>query len=142
MSFSFLKLAMVSPGRQSAFRRTVIMHVLLLAGLAYALQKVPPDRLHVFGHTLLVAGIVEGAALIGWRLAQLPKSQALEFLLVSPLQPKRVFISEAMVGISRLALVTLSGLPVFALMVWTGRIEAPDALALLRHRPGIDGLGL
>lgn len=131
MALSFLKLAMVSPGRQSAFRRTVIMHVTLLAGLGYALQKVPPDRLHVLGHALLVAGIIEGASLIGWRLAQLPKSQALEFLLVSPLQPKRVFVSEALVGISRLALVTLSGLPVFALMVRSGRIEASDAAALM-----------
>jgi hypothetical protein len=34
------------------------------------------------GHILLVAGVVEGATLIGWRLTQLPRSQALDFLLV------------------------------------------------------------
>lgn len=131
MATAFLKLAMVSPGRQSAFRRTAIMHVALLAGLGYAIQMLSPSSLHLVGHVLLVSGIIEGASLIGWRLAQLPKSQALEFLLVSPLQPRRVFFSEAIVGISRLALVTLSGIPVFTILVWSGRIETADALVLL-----------
>ena len=131
MAIPFLKLAMVSPGRQSAFRRTVIMHIALLVGLVLAVQSLPPSSLYFMGHMLVVAGIVEGAALIGWRLAQLPKSQALEFLLVSPLQPKRLFASEAIVGMSRLALVTLSGLPVFTLLVWSGRLESSDAAALM-----------
>ena len=52
----------------------------------------------LLGHLLLVAGIVEGAVLVGWRLTQLPRSQALEFLLVSPLQPRRVFLGEARVA--------------------------------------------
>ena len=43
----------------------------------------------VLGNGLLVAGIVEGALLVGWRLTQLPKSQALEFLLVSLLAFQR-----------------------------------------------------
>ena len=52
----------------------------------------------------------------GWRLTQIPKSQALEFLLVSPLRPRRLFLAEALVGLTRLALVTLSGLPLFPFM--------------------------
>ena len=44
---------------------------------------------------------------VPWRLTQLPKSQALEFLLVSPLRPPWVFAAEAAVGVTRLALVTL-----------------------------------
>ncbi len=145
MGWSFLKLAMLSPGRQSAFRRAVILHVVLLAGLAFTIQRRPPDFLRVIGHVLLIAGIVEGAALIGWRLAQLPKSQALEFLLVSPLQPRRLFLSEALVGILRLALVTLSGVPVFGFLIWSGRIETPDAIALMITPfiwGSITGLGL
>jgi hypothetical protein len=131
MTFSFLKLAMVSPERQATFRRAAIMHLLLVAGLGYTANRLPPESLPLLGHVLLVAGIVEGATLIGWRLAQLPKSQALEFLLVSPLQPKRFLLDEALVGISRLALVTLTGLPALVLMIWSGRIEPADAVALL-----------
>src|SRR5207237_7504654 len=78
------------------------------------------------GQSLLVAGIVEGAVLIGWRLTQLPKSQALEFLLVSPLQPGRFFLAEAAVGLGRLALVTLSGLPILLGLTLLGRRDPVD----------------
>lgn len=131
MTFPFLKLAMVSPGRQFAFRRAAVMHLLFVAALGYAAHMLPQDSLHVLGHILLVAGIVEGAALIGWRLAQLPKSQALEFLLVSPVQAKRVLFSEALAGIARLGLVTLTGLPILLMVTWGGRIESVDVAALL-----------
>jgi hypothetical protein len=76
-------------------------------------------------------GIVEGAALLGWRLAQMPKSQALEFLLVSPVRPHWVLLAEASVGMTLLALVTLSGLPILALLVVDGRLEMLDPLVLL-----------
>src|SRR5262245_46262413 len=131
MAFPFFKLAMVSPGRQFAFRRDAVMHLLLVAAVGYTAHMLPRESLHALGHILLIAGIVEGAALIGWRLAQIPKSQALEFLLVRPLQPKRVLLSEALAGISRLALVTLTGLPVLVLMTWYGRIEPIDVAAIL-----------
>jgi hypothetical protein len=85
----------------------------------------------VFGHVLLTAGIVEGAVLAGWRLTQLPKSQALEFLLVSPLRPAGVFLSEAVVGLCLLILVTLSGLPILVLLSAAGLIEPIDLLPLL-----------
>jgi hypothetical protein len=97
------------------------------------------------GLTLLVAGIVEGAVLIGWRLTQLPKSQALEFLLVTPLRPRRVFLAEAVVGLLRLGLVMLAGLPVLALLAADGRLDALD-VAVLLVMPftwgAITGLGL
>src|SRR5205823_6180504 len=98
--------------RQIAFRRIVAVHLALLAG-AYALMRLlgRGGPAEVLGHTLLVAGIVEGAVLIGWRLTQLPKSQALEFLLVSPLRPRNLFLAEALVGLAKLTLVTLAGLP-------------------------------
>src|SRR6266849_944741 len=128
MVAAFFTLAAQSPGRQRTFRNLVVVHILLLVGTAWGLSRMEEVRkpmVHL-GHVMLVAGIVEGAALIGWRLAQLPKSQALEFLLVSPLQPKRVLFSEALAGISRLALVTLAGLPVLVLMTWSARIEPID----------------
>jgi hypothetical protein len=83
------------------------------------------------GHMLLVAGIIEGAALIGWRLTQLPKSQPLEFLLVSALSPYRVMLGETLVGISRLGLITLSGLPLLVLSVVNGDLESIDLVPLL-----------
>ena len=85
----------------------------------------------ILGNVLLVAGIVEGALLLGWRLTQLPKSQALEFILVSPLRPPLVFIAEACVGLVRLGLVTLSGLPLLLLLIAQGAIYPGDLPALI-----------
>src|SRR5438093_5916464 len=102
----FFFLAMVSPGRQRTFRRAVVAHLLVLTGGAWVvLQSGGPNSPALLGQVLLIAGIVEGAVLIGWRLAQMPKSKALEFLLVSPLRPQRLLLAEAAVGVGRLALV-------------------------------------
>lgn len=145
--YPFFALAMVSPGRQRTFRRAVITHFLVLAAAAVGVESsgTPARVLPLLGQLLLVAGIVEGAVLIGWRLTQLPKSQALEFLLVSPLRPRRVFLAEALVGLGRLALVTLSGLPVLVLL-WVRGLFDPADLVLLLVMPytwgAITGLGL
>jgi hypothetical protein len=128
----FFALAAVSPGRQVAFRTAVVLHLAVVAGAAW-LVAVPDPRAAApwLGHLLLVAGIVEGAALVGWRLTQLPKSQALEFLLVSPLRPHRVFVAEALVGLARLGLVTLAGLPVLALLAAVGCFDHLGLLLLV-----------
>lgn len=126
----FFKLAAVSPPRQRAFRFLVVAHVLLVTLTLSALAGDPKLAVYL-GHLLLVAGIVEGALLVGWRLAQLPKSQALEFLFASPLRPAHVFLAEALVGIARLALVTLSALPLLAFLVLQGHILPSDIVPLL-----------
>lgn len=132
MSVPFFTQAMISPGRQSAFRRAAIFHLMLLALSAWAAITLPARYLpHTLGDAVTVAGIIEGAALIGWRLVQLPKSQALEFLLVSPVQPVRVFANEAAVGLARLALIQLSGLPVVLLLAWLGPLELSDVPPLI-----------
>jgi hypothetical protein len=125
----FFAVAMAAPGRQVAFRRVAAFHVLLLAGLAAAAFHSASAPATV-AQILLALGLVEGAALIGWRLTQLPKSQALEFLLVSPVQPRRLFAAEALVGVCRFALVTLAGLPVLALLVFAGLADWPDLIPL------------
>jgi hypothetical protein len=127
----FFKLAAVSPGRQQAFRYLVVFHLILLTtGTGIALQ-IPQGGLALLGHGALIAGIIEGALLIGWRLTQLPKSQALEFLLVSPLRPRRLLVAELTVGLTRLALVNLSGLPLLALLVVEGILLPGDLPALI-----------
>src|SRR5262245_44345617 len=132
MSVPFFSQAMISPGRQSAFRRAAIFHLIWLTLAAWAVIALPARYLpHTLGDALMIAGIVEGAALIGWRLVQLPKSQALEFLLVSPVQPMRVFANEARVGLARLALIQLSGLPILLLLAWGGRLELSDVPPLV-----------
>src|SRR5205823_1643711 len=89
MLMQFFKLAAVSPGRQRSFRSLVITHLLILAcGAALLLKPTPREPgpaagaeatyLPILGHVLLILGILEGALLHGWRLTQLPKSQALE----------------------------------------------------------------
>ncbi|MBY0523176.1 MAG: hypothetical protein K2R98_07245 [Gemmataceae bacterium] len=141
----FFSLAMLSISRQKAFRSAVIVHLVLVGAVALAVYNRGPSSVPVMGQFLLVAGIVEGAVLIGWRLTQMPKSQALEFLLVSPLRPRRVFIAETLVGLARLALVTLAGLPILALLVLFSRLELLDLgpFLLMPFTWGaITGLGL
>lgn len=127
----FFHAAMVSPGRQLAFRRLAVTHVLLLVGLSWSVLASPtPSTRTTFGYLVLVLGIVEGAALVGWRLTQLPKSQALEFLLTSPVQPRRVFVAEGLVGVGRFALVWLGGLPILGLLFFVGAVDVGGLTAL------------
>jgi hypothetical protein len=132
MFLPFFTLAAQSPTRQKAFRQAVVSHLGVMLATFWATRAFAPHYLAVaFGHVLLIAGMVEGAVLIGWRLSQMPKSQALEFLLVSQLQPWRVFLAEAFVGLSRLAFVMVAGLPLLILLVRDGRLLALDVLPLL-----------
>src|SRR5690348_8808806 len=96
----FFAAAMLAPGRQRSFRRMVVAHVLMVGALSYAAATVP-GVVTTVGYLLVVLGLVEGAAIVGWRLTQLPKSQALEFLLTSPVQPRGVFLAESLVGVCR-----------------------------------------
>jgi hypothetical protein len=141
----FFVLAAVSPGRQRVLRYLTAAHLVLLAAAYRAAQVGGPDGAPLVGLLLLTAGIIEGALLVGWRLSQLPKSRALEFVLVSSFRPWQVFVAEAAVGLARLALVTLSGLPVLLLLVCEGRLNAHDVppLLLLPWTWGaVTGLGL
>lgn len=146
MLYPFFALAAQSPTRRRTFRRAVVVHLLLLGGGVWFLLRQGRDASPaLLGHLLLIAGIVEGAALVGWRLTQLPKSQALEFLLVSPLRPRRVLVAEALVGLWQLALVTLAGLPVLVLLVAVGVLDPLDPAPLLLMPltwGAVTGLGL
>jgi hypothetical protein len=126
--------AALSPSRQRTFRGLVVAHLLLLIGGTWIVDAVRPGGLPMLGHALLIAGMVEGALLIGWRLTQLPKSPALEFLFVSPVRPWWLFLGEASVGAARLALITLAGLPPLLLLVLEGTV-APNDLVLLLGLP-------
>lgn len=145
MFLLFFRMAAECPGRQRAFRGAVAAHLLVLAGcLGWACHH-PETGGSATGSVLLTAGIVEGAVFLGWRLTQMPKSQALEFLFVSPLAPWQLLILEAVVGLCRLALITLSGLPVLSLMVLAGfldRIDLGPMLILPLTWGAVTGLGL
>src|SRR5262245_18705463 len=142
----FFVLAAQSPSRQMTLRRAVVAHLIVLGAAALALiAQGARSSPMLLGQLALSVGIVEGALLVGWRLTQLPKSQALEFLLVSPLQPSRVFLAEAAVGLALLGLVTLSGLPVLAVLAAIGHLDPLDLvpLTVLPWTWGaITGLGL
>jgi len=127
----FFATAMRAPARHVSFRRAVALHVLILTSFGWAAAKsLTSATLSVVGQLALVLGILEGGALIGWRLTQIPKSQALEFLLVSPVQPRRVFFAEMLVGVSRFMLVSLAGLPILLAMLFGGVIVPLDLWVL------------
>jgi hypothetical protein len=128
---AFFAQAAVSPGRQRTFRWLVGCHLGMVLGCVWCVLHFSRVGALVAACVLLTAGIVEGAMLIGWRLTQLPKSQALEFLLVSPIRAGGVLLAEACVGLGRLALVTLSGLPILILLVNAGYLDLVDVAPLL-----------
>lgn len=143
MVSSFFILAARSPTRQRSFRSLVIVHLIIV--VASALFTLHARSAALLGNILLITAIVEGAVLLGWRLTQLPKSQALEFLLVSQARPASIFLGEALVGLARLALVTLSGLPLLLWLVVEGMI-LPIEVETLLYVPfvwgAVAGLGL
>jgi hypothetical protein len=122
----FFAVAARSARRRRTLRAAATAHLLLTALAAAPLLLAGPRQLATLGQTLLLSAIVEGALLLGWRLTQLPRSQALEFLLVSPVQPHRVYLAEALVGLTTFALVTLSGLPVLLFLVYFGKLWPLD----------------
>jgi hypothetical protein len=126
----FFTQAAVAPGRQRSLRVVASAHLFVLAA-CYRAAQATQGGAATAGMFLVAAATVEGALLLGWRLTQLPKSQALEFLLVSSLRPWQVFFAEACVGLVRLALVTLTGLPVLLLMALEGHLEWTDVPTLL-----------
>lgn len=128
----FFAAAMRSPGRQLSFRRMAAIHVAFVAALVFAtLQRPTTEFLSIVSQLLLVLGLVEGAAVIGWRLTQLPKSPALEFLLASPIQPRRLYCAELLVGVGRFFLVSLSGTPVLAWLGFSGVADWSDVAVML-----------
>lgn len=143
---AFFTLAAVAPNRQRSFRAIVVGHLVMLLILFLGMLWKPAATGPVlFGQIVLVAGIIEGALLIGWRLTQIPKSQALEFLLVSAARPPEVLVAEAMVGLTRLGFTTLAGVPILLLMVDNGLIyieDVPVLLAMPFIFGAVSGLGL
>src|SRR5262249_12523258 len=85
----------------------------------------------ILGNAVLILGIIEGATLVGWRLIQLPKSPALEFLLVSWLRAPRLFAAESLVGIVQLGLTTLSSLPIILALCARSLLNMTDIAPLL-----------
>ena len=127
----FFAAAMLSPTRQRSFRWIAMVHVVCCAALSLgAIQYNSNSTMLSIGYFALILGIVEGATLIGWRLTQLPKSLALEFLLTTPISSHGVYIAESLVGIARFSLIWLCGLPILGLMVFTGRIDWNEFLVL------------
>jgi hypothetical protein len=143
---AFFTLAAVAPNRQRSFRAILVGHLVMLLILFVGMVWKPLTTGPVlFGEIVLVAGIIEGALLIGWRLTQLPKSQALEFLLVSAVRPPAVLLGEASVGLTRLLFATLAGLPILVLMADEGLIffaDVPVLLAMPFIFGAVTGLGL
>lgn len=131
---SFFRIAAQSHGRRRVLRLAIWLHLSLYAVVPLSLWGSAPGPnvvIRNLGMTLLLGGIIEGALLIGWRLTQLPRSQSLEFLLVSPMQPTKVFYAEVLVGITRVAWVTLSGLPILLLLSLNRHLSGMDVLVLL-----------
>ena len=125
------RLAILSPTRRASFRRAVLMHFAVVAALmALVVHDCTRPTLAIVAQLVLVIGIVEGASLIGWRLTQLPKSQALEFLLVSSVPPWEIFAGELLVGVVRFLLVQLTALPLFCYAVLCGAAEWDDVIVL------------
>jgi hypothetical protein len=127
----FFVTAMRSPSRQRSFRRLAAGHALATSLISYGTVTASiPGPPGFVASIALVIGIVEGAALVGWRLTQLPKSQALEFLLVSPVRPRRVFLAELATGVGRFLFVQLAGLPAWGLAILWGPYDFYDLVPL------------
>jgi hypothetical protein len=142
MFYPFFELASRSPTRRAGFSRLLLMHLLCVGGAAllgaaansarYAgtdriTRENSPILFEWLGWTLLIAGIVEGALVLGWRLTQLPKSRSLEPLLLSPTPAWQTMLGEQLVGLTQLAFLSLSTLPIFAILIALGWMEPLQA---------------
>ncbi len=131
MLWDFFRSAGQSPTRQRLFRWMVVLHLAVLGLAVLMLSGNRSGRLFsILGDAHVLLGIVEGAILVGWRLAQWPKSQALEPLLLANLSSRSVMAGEQSVGIGQLFLLALSGVPVLVLASMLGWLD-PASIFLL-----------
>ncbi len=131
MYLSFFAATAQSPTRQFAFRGLVGFHLILLTLTIAILESRPSLSISLLGLVMLIAGIVEGGLVIGWRLTQLPKTRALEFLLASPLRPSGIFFTELTMGVVRLLFVTISAFPLLLFLWADKKIVVADMLPML-----------
>jgi hypothetical protein len=132
MLYPFFQQAGRSSSRQLALRWLAATHTAVLTctiaicGLARS-----PALPETVGFTLLTAGIVEGAIVLGWRLVQLPRSRSLEPILLSPVSAPAILLGEQMVGLTAFTFLCLSGIPTLAGVVALGWLDAVDAGAFV-----------
>ena len=128
-------LAARSRPRQQLLRQLVAFRLLAMAAAVavWGLSAAARDHYGLtawLGWALLAAGIADGGALLGWRLAQLPKSPALEPLLLAPAPPWRTMLAEQAVGAALTLHSALAALPPLALLVGVGWLDPFDAAAI------------
>ena len=121
MIWHFLLTATRSPARQQMFRRFLVIEIIVLA-VAILLCAARRDTavLAIVGDASLLLGIVQGALIIGWRLVQWPKSQALETLLLANLSSAAVMRGEQFVGIVQLVALALASVPILSFAIVMG----------------------
>ncbi len=78
----------------------------------------------------LLASLVIGACLVGWRVAQFPKSRAAEFHLVTPAADWQIILGEILGGAVKTVVVSGATLPFIAAMLGAGWIRLDAALAV------------
>jgi hypothetical protein len=117
-------------------RLLAILAVALAAGVVAARVLAPADATHpreliaYLAKAQLLIGIVSGGCIVGWRLAQLPKSRALEFALVAPGSDWEMIGGEALSAALRTTVVLSAPLPILLLLCGTGWLNATQATAI------------
>jgi hypothetical protein len=128
----FIVAGMRSHSRQGAFRRSVVAHTSIHLGLALLLLR--DSRLSTIqfvAYFSIALAIIEGAFFLGWRLTQLPKSEAMEFMLVSPVQSHQFFFAEASVSFTRYVFIQLASLPIWIVVIQYGVLTTMDLPGLI-----------
>ena len=90
----------------------------------------PGDVVSRLAKSHLLVGIVVGGCLVGWRLAQLPKSRALEFTLVAPGSDWEFVGAEVLVAAVRTVVVLSVPLPLLVTLASMGWSYARQATTI------------
>lgn len=131
MLYPIFEQAARSVNRQKLLRELLAARVAIVT--VVILFCIAGQRRNLFallGYSHLMLGIVEGALVLGWRLAQWPKNNALELLLVTPLSPRFSMLGEQLVGLTQLAFLSLASVPLLVGMVGAGWLEPIEAAIL------------
>ena len=124
-------------GWRSRQLRLVAILVIGIASLVIAARLVgptvspnPDDLVSRLAKAHLLVGIVSGGCLVGWRLAQLPKSRALEFTLVAPGSDWEFVGGEALSAMVKLVVVLTAPLPILLLLCGNGWLSGVSVVAI------------
>lgn len=132
MFFSIVRAQFVLPGQSIRLHVAASSVAAVTAAAALlGLRHSPQTMIEWLKWSYFFTGLIVGACLTGWRIAQFPKSRACEFYLVTPVSSATFVLAEIFAGTLRTAYVLMAAFPGTMALLGLGLFSWYDVSAVM-----------